>query len=224
MPTRFLLSLLLCLAMCGCSVVVNTEFVRPDQAGLVLGSSTEADLLRVEGAPQTETVTTVSYNGGDHPQFGWAKGAARRYDLLGYNVARRNNFTGQASGRTAQFLLADGRLYGWQYQSSDPAASTDFDETAAQTLLGPGDATRARLVALLGPPGGLRLYPLTSAPGMSVASWAFIGPNKATGKRVAKSVDILFGSDDRIVSYNARQADAPLPAPARTTVVPIIIR
>ena len=222
MPYRLLI--LISILTSGCSVVVNKEFTRPDQTGLKPGVSAEADVIAAEGTPDTEMVTTVRIVSTAAPGFAWAAHGARRYDILSYNFARRNNVDGNTVVQTAEFVLADGRLAGWHYQSSDPNHSTDFDEPAAQAMLSAKTATRSTLVSSLGPPGGLFVYPLTSSPGLTEETWEFVGNDRGTGKRVTKSVKVMFDATGRVATYDARQADTPLPVQAGPVIVPIIVR
>ncbi len=212
-------AILLTLSTAGC-VTLNTDFVRPENTHLVVGQSTEGDVIAAEGAPVTQRVTTAAARFPDRPGFNWAPGAARHYDNLYYTYAQRGS--GPAFIRAAEFLLADGRLCGWDYLSDDPTRSSDFDVPAAQRLLGLGKPSLSELVGVIGPASGTRVYPLTSSATIHQYNWNYLGLDKASGKRVEKTVQVLVGPDDKITTFYISQTDAPLPE-TRTTVIPIIL-
>ena len=215
---------LLALSISACSVTVNSDFTAPDKTNLIIGQSTERDVIQAEGPPQSQTITTRADHFAGRPKFNWALGGAKHYDILRYSYGQ-TILGGASSIRSANFLLADGRLAGWEFESDDPSQSTDFDVPQAQKLLASGTPDLATLQAAIGQPSGRLIYPLTMAPDVREMTWEYAGIDKSSGKRVVKTLAVLIGPDNKIVSYYVHQADAPLSvAQTRTVVVPIIVR
>ena len=199
---------------------VNADFTPPGKTSLALGRSTEQDVIAAEGAPQIQTISTRANRYPDRPLFDWAP--AKHYDVLRYSFGQA--VLGSASvSRQANFFLADGRLAGWTFISDSPAETTNFDVAAAQQLLATGHPTLAEVSAAIGPPSGHLVFPLTSAPTLRMEAWEYAGPDKPSGKRVTKSLNVLVGPDNRVVASYIHQEDTPLPV-SRTVVVPIIVR
>lgn len=107
-PARMLI-IFFALSIGGCASTANRDFRRPDQAGLILGQSTEQDTIAAEETPQSQTVTTLRNHYPEHPALDWARDGAKYYDILRYAFGQANGSNGSFQKR-ANFVFANGRL------------------------------------------------------------------------------------------------------------------
>jgi hypothetical protein len=150
---------------------------RPDQ--LVLGKTTYDEVVRRFGPPQAQgqslhndqTVRDVSYG-----QTGAPSDAA---------------VAGITPARAMGYYFVDDTLVGYEFISTFKADATDFDDAKAQQI-SPGTTTEAQVVALLGPPAGRCIFPLTRRAGERALVYMYgypRGDNQPVRKRLLVTVE-----------------------------------
>lgn len=136
-------SLLALVVLTGCA---GTKFVRPAEADLELGKTTEQQVLARLGKPFQEA-------------NGLSNGKAIR--TLGYAYA---SFGGQAKTQGVTpvhgltLVFHDGKLVSKAYMSNLKEDATDFDGSKAE-LIQPGKTTLAQINTMFGPAPGEAVYP-----------------------------------------------------------------
>lgn len=139
---RFALLTLTALLLAGCAG--GSHFVRPDEDALVLGKTTEQEIRQRMGEPRRygttlrngESMTTLSY---------------------GYAVAVP--YVDDVKTRAMGFYLLRGVLVGYEFTSSFEEDKTRFDDAKIPQIQR-GQTTRQEVIALLGQPGGIYVYPM----------------------------------------------------------------
>ena len=203
--------------MAGCTHTVGHDFTRPEQVGVVLGQTTEADILSRYGAPASRTSNTRSTVPAPVTQPGSFDAAPvpgvftflhYRYVLNQAPIAG-----GDLNQKGAVFTFWNGVLVAHDFTSSFATDSSDFDEIAAQTLLAPRKVTREEVIARLGNPGGRFIYPTTPAPGMERLHYSYQKFDMNSHQRRTKAMDIVFNAAGQMVDYRAASAANPF-APA----------
>jgi hypothetical protein len=127
----------------GCA---GRDFVRPPADSFSPGKTTEPEIRERFGEPYREG--TVVKNGETMKilSYAYASGAA---SLAG----------GLTPSRAQGFYFWRNALVGYEFTSSFPEDTTDFDPAKAQQIRN-GQTTEASVVTLLGPPPGAYRYPL----------------------------------------------------------------
>ncbi len=147
MLTRHIVSTILITvsALTGCA---GRNFLRPQPESLVLGKTSAKEILEKFGTPGGEGTATKN---------------ERLVRSVSYSYASSVGtplVEGVTPGRTMGFAFVDDVLVGYEFVSSFKDDHTDFDEAKAKEIK-KGEATRSRVVELLGPPHGLATWPLT---------------------------------------------------------------
>ena len=129
---------------------MGRDFARPDlEAGMRIGSTTEADVVALLGPPLARAETnsnTVATPLGPLP---------REQSTLTYRyVAGSQIGPRPLPVRMAVFGFRDGKLRAAYYASTFVADQRDFDIATAAALIARPGITRADLVNALGPPEG----------------------------------------------------------------------
>lgn len=128
------------------------DFVRPSAESLVLGKTTQDEILRQFGAP--ERVGTKIVN-------------ERRLDTLAYAFASTGGRALAESVTPARAMVLyflNGLLVGHEFASSYMKDHTDFDESRVKDIR-KGETRREQVIQMLGAPPGEYAWPLVRAQG-----------------------------------------------------------
>lgn len=130
--------------LAGCA---GTKFVRPADADLQLGKTTEQQVTAMLGKPMQEA-------------SGLANGKATRtltYAYASFGSEPKNK--GVTPVHAMSFVFHDGKLVGREYLSNRKEDATDFDHTKVPQIQA-GKTTLAQINALFGPAPGEAIHPV----------------------------------------------------------------
>jgi hypothetical protein len=133
-----------------------------DEASMrrVLGKTTYAEINGRFGSPYRES--TVIKNEKTLRMASYAYATAGGDPLA----------TGVTPARSIDFACLDQVLVSYQFVSSFKADHTDFDENKVPTIK-KGVTTRDEVVALLGPPTGMQIYPMVAGKDDTGLGWSY---------------------------------------------------
>ena len=126
----------------------GTNFVKPADNKLVLGSTTKAQIVAMLGEPNFK---------------GQRVSNGEQLELMTYAYATVGGepvFEGVTPARSIGFLLHNGVLVGKEYTSSFKSDNTYFDPDKARSIK--KGMTKSQVLALMGKPGGEYRYPAIS--------------------------------------------------------------
>lgn len=135
--------------LAGCA---GTKFVRPADADLQLGKTTEQQVLAAMGKPIQEA-------------SGLANGKATRtltYAYASFGSEPKNK--GVTPVHAMSLVFHDGKLVGKEYVSNLKADATDFDHTKVPQVQA-GKTTLAQVNAMFGPAPGEAIHPVIKQTG-----------------------------------------------------------
>jgi len=172
------------------------HFVRPASEALVLGKTTEQEVRQRMGGPYRhgtalrngETVTTLSY---------------------GYALAVP--YVDDVKTRAMGFYFLNGVLVGHEFTSSFDEDKTRFDDSKIGQIQ-QGQTTRQDVIALVGQPGGMYVYPLIKDKSALALVYLFIDSDRHPfGFTVRQTRKLLIVSIDSqgVVSDVQYTASAP---------------
>jgi hypothetical protein len=171
----FLILLVLSLMACAVS---GKDFVRPSGELLQLGKTTEKQVIAAMGDPKSTGQ-------------GQRRGKTGKHLMYSYGAASG----GEVLYRAAYFYFVDEVLAGYQFTSSFPDESTDFDITKLGDII-EGQSTRENLEAILGPPSGEAMYPFSEDPeGRRIQYWF-------KGSKVTKHAIIELDKNDVVQRFD----------------------
>lgn len=189
-------------------------FLSPKDVDLRLGQMTVAEALQRFGEPRVRTstadsATVVNVTPGDQ------RPAGMRPPRVAGLIQRLTYMHGTgATGRILFLAFWNDRLYFHNFVSSVENESTNFDEGKI-TQIRRGATTYGDLVALLGNPSGLGVYPAVANPGNRLAVYQFLQINRQNRTIQSKRFDVLIDSRDIVVEYILRAVDQPVPVTIR---------
>lgn len=143
-PLGRCLALVALLTLAGCA---GRDFTRATPDSLVLGKTTYAEIVAKFGTPYREGTMLKNNQMVKHISYAYSvAGGTPLHD-------------GVTPARAQAFYFADLVLVGHDFSSSFKDDHTDFPE-AKVTEIKKGETKEAAVVELLGPPGGLYVFPL----------------------------------------------------------------
>lgn len=137
------LLILFLLLVTGCA---GRDFDRPQPGDIVLGKTTQAEVLQRFGTPSRKGTETINGSVVETISYAYAAGGA---SLVG----------GVTPGRSQAFHFLNGVVVGTVFISSFAADSTDFDAAKANAIA-KGVTTRQQVLDLMGKPAGEYMYPM----------------------------------------------------------------
>jgi len=148
-----------------------------------LKRTTQGQVLATVGAP--ESISHTERNG-------------KRIERFQYSYYTAAGFAAGIGpvGRMASFFFVDGLLIGYLYTSSFPGDSTDF-LVESVSRIEKGKSTRGDVLALLGPPHGVVLFPLADGEGNSLIRYSYTGATGLMGSTGFVSKDALITLNDK---------------------------
>jgi hypothetical protein len=181
---KFIYTLLVTALLSACG---GTNFIRSDADPLVLGTTSQVDIVKRLGAPRTTANITKN---------------EVSIERTAYSYAEAIPFSTILSTRAMVFFFHDGLLVGYDYVSSfsgEKQASTIDDEKVKQ--LKKGDK-KERVSELLGVPSGEFMFPMTSPKGTTSVIYSFISTSRVPFlvgvKTISKNVTVTINSNGLI--------------------------
>jgi hypothetical protein len=197
------LSSVLSLATAACAVQRGHDFSRPDAQTVVLGLTTEPEIVARYGTPSRRTIYTVSTvlptptTGSEFR----AIPAAGTYSTLNYNFTNRLVFPIiQVDAKSAIFTFWEGKLVRYDFTSDFSSDSTNFNVEKVIPSLEARQATRETLTAALGPPTGRVIYPLIRSPGFEELIYSYVTYGSLHQVRT-KALNVILDQNGHIVDW-----------------------
>ena len=227
---KFAVVALLAAAGAGCAFKSGRDFVKPIDATLVMGKTTESDVLKLYGKPEKEA-THVSSGDEAQPNQGTPSEfagviVAGAYHSVTYEYMERQPpmAGGGIAVRDVNFVFLDGVLVSYNFVSNFPNDSSNFDETKFASLQ-KGKTTEPEMTALLGAPTGRAIYPGVRTRGNYKLIYSYVTYDPGVRKISNKVLVGLFGADGRLIDYqfNGGTSDAPAPQQGGGGYAPVFI-
>jgi hypothetical protein len=198
MNVRIAVAVGLVIALGACSQ--GRDFLRPSAEAPILGETTRADVIAQYGEPdqqpQRVAPATTTPGGAQVPD---TPGTTARLTYTYYT--REFPFVDGVFVRAVSFEFSNDTLVAYAFFSDFDVDSSNFDETKA-ALLKAGETSKSEATRLLGPPSGRAIYP--ELPGREKYVYAY-----GTEIRIDKAMELLFGSDDKLIEYRVMSATEP---------------
>lgn len=210
------------LSACG----IGRDFPPPTDADLRLGQTTIVEAVQRFGEPFRRTVVANSAAGVNTAASDERPAGLRPAAVEGVTQALGYVYVAD-SANTRSMLLTfwNDRLIFHNFVSSFANQSTDFDE-AKISQIRRGATTHSDLVALLGRPSGVGVYPVVAARGNRLVVYQFSQVNRQNHSVLYKRFEVLVDARDIVVDYYLRAVDQPAtvrdPAP-QPLVVPVFV-
>ncbi|MFA5121581.1 hypothetical protein [Zavarzinia sp.] len=230
-------SLLIFMAACLLGACARGQDVaRPTMASVVLGGSTEAQIVQAFGTPssrrqQVAPVPSAEQLAAVKSPFD-AVPAEGGYSRIEYEYSKPDGLDGTGGGtRVCFFAFMNDRLISYDWISGFADNSSQFDESRIASIKR-GATTKAQIVELLGEPTGQAIYPAVRDKGMLLLSYSYVGltPRQRllfdrSRQIVLSFLEVLIAPDGKVVDYRSRSETKPMPqAPASSpTFMPIFI-
>lgn len=222
---RGALTLLLAAAAAGCAPV-GKDFVRPTPATMQMGTTPQEIRARF-GEPRSER----SWARGDldlpkevGTPFGAPRVAGLMTELYYYyeNRAGAPAAPGVEPSRSVRYWFWGERLVGYQSSSSFKADSTVFDERKVAAIR-PWHSLRADVIATLGEPSGVRVFPLVPGDDLQVLTWFAFEYDTAARQSRARTLHVLVNNIGVVVDLRFDSASKPIPPPPAPAYTPVPI-
>lgn len=177
---------------------IGHDISRPLPPQIVLGKTSEADIVALYGQPQTEQRYSRSGKGISPSQPFEPDPSPGAY------VRKEYFFIEYAGGqlpeeRKAIFSFHDDVLIGYNYRSDFPADATRFDEGKVSQIVS-GRSTESDILRLFGEPSGRSVYPLISLQNYYVYSYSYRVLDVGKTERSVQ-LDVLFAPDGTVKEY-----------------------
>lgn len=215
---------LVVIAVGGCAPI-GRNFVRPEQALVAASTTTLAQVKERYGPPRTER----SWSRGDAElareagaPFGVARVSGTMHELYYYYEERfaEGVAPGVQPSRSARFWFFNGRLVGYISHSSFQADSTVFDESRVASIKA-WKSFRADVVAALGEPSGMRVYPMVRAEDLQVMTYYAFEFDRGSGQTRTKMLHILTDSIGVVRDIRYDSSAKPIPPVSVPSTVPV---
>jgi hypothetical protein len=207
-------------ALGGCADNLGRDFARPAADAFVLGRTTPSDISARYGEAQqrvatvlTEGVAPAAALPGAFPGA-WAPGNYAEITYFFSGKTKTFPLNAPRSVKILGFEFWNGVLVAYAFSSNFAGDSSNFDETN-RALLKNGQTSKSEAVRLFGPPSGRAVYPEAARTGDERYIYVY------SDARGDKRLELLFGSDDKLVDYRftdeetpryvARPSDIPFP-------------
>lgn len=222
----------LALLLAGCGAGKN--FTMPTKGSLQLGVTTLQQATAMLGDPVSKNRSTVAAietgTATPAPSIFTPVKLPGTYDNLIYayidTVGQQlvGSFAGVRPARTLHIEFLNGKLIGYSASSSFDNDSTNFDDSKVAQLER-GKTSQNDVTNLLGAPSGELMFPLISTPKGHVALYSYAEDNVTKRERATKFLAVYFDDGGIVRDFESTNATNPLPmpAPAATTIVPIVI-
>lgn len=179
----FLLVVVATLSACS----AGKSFNRADVSQLVLGGSTQEDVIAIMGKP------------------------VQRGEILRNNVTAKSLIYGFASttakplyegvtpAKSQRFYFYENKLVGYEYTSSFADDGTDFDGSKASQIV-ENESSVGDAIELFGAPQGRFVYPLTSERSNYAIAYLYIQTKGAFKPKVKNKVLVIEHDENQVVT------------------------
>ena len=214
-------------ALAAC-IPIGQDFRRPDEGNMHFNETTTAQVIGAYGDPRRQkawgrTDDVLASEVGSPQPFGAARATGTMREIYYYHQNRMGEGTasGVEASKSAYFWFFNDRLVGYLAHSSFLQDSTLFDDARARAIV-PWKSLREDVYRALGPPSGIRVFPLVAHEGQEVLTYfAFEfdrGANETRTKRLHILVNALGVVENTRFDSSAKPIPPPPPSPAVITV------
>lgn len=212
------------LLLLACAPPVGTDFVRPTPDTVALGATTETEVRARYGKPGTERAwarpgTPLAQEVG--APFGAARVSGTMSEL-DYYFADRNGAAaapGVSPSKSVKFWFYNGRLAGWKSHSSFKADSSAFDGARVPEIQA-WKTLRGDLIRVLGPPSGVRMFPMVLGEDQQMLTWFSFEFDLASHQSRARTLDVLVNGLGVVLDVRYDASSKPIALPPAPTYVP----
>lgn len=202
------------LLLCGC-VPIGRDFVRPTASSVELGATTPREVRARLGEPRSERSWAredLELAKEVGTPFGAPRVPGSMTELYYYFEDRAGAAAspGVDPSRSARYWFWNGRLVGWLSSSSFKSDSTAFDDAKAAAIK-PWQSLRAELVAALGEPSGIRIFPLAPNEDLRVLTWFAFEWDAAARQSRTRTLHVLVNGLGVVVDRRYDSASKPIP-------------
>lgn len=228
---RAVFAVSLALVLSSCVIPVGNDFAKPDPARLVLGQTTHADILAIDGLPTREATGTTTETNAPNPSVqktlfdaAFFTGSVVNMLYQRYESVSPIIQSGIVQSKSLRLFLWNDHLIFFNFLSTYPEESTDFDESKT-ALLKKGETTKDDAVKIFGPPTGRAIYPAIQVPGDELFQYQYVAVDRATRLVHSKLLSLIFDAKGQLADFRFSSAANPLPpAPSPSpAIIPIII-
>ena len=223
----FLLGALLA-QLSGCAPPIGHDFVRPTPESVTLGATTEDEVRARYGKPHTERSwgrqqAELAREVGT-TLFGAARVSGTMSELYYYYSDRAGVAAtqGVTPSKSVMFWFYNGRLSGWQSSSSFRADSSSFDEKNVPQIQA-WKSLRGDLISLLGPPSGMRMYPMVPGEDQQELTWYVYENDSSTRQTRIRRLSVLINGLGVVLDSRYEGSAKPIPPPPAPAYTPVPI-
>jgi hypothetical protein len=191
--------------LAGCASTEGRDFKNPGLGVLTIGRTSPPDVRAVYGEPFSQSISSGASE--LPPVFQPFKNMALltgNRENLKYFYKRGPNY------KSFTLLFVDGKLADYALRGNFPELSTDFDETKVPLLI-KGKTKKSEVIALLGPPSGVSIFPAIPNRDETDFHYFYEGPTAPT--KAYKSLDMGFDGDDTLLNFNFQKFSGPIVHP-----------
>jgi outer membrane protein assembly factor BamE (lipoprotein component of BamABCDE complex) len=213
------------LVLPGCSTTHGRDFIDvPVATAIVPGVSTQADVIKLLGEPQTQSADTYRKDSSGKDLGSPLIVHSMLYFFSTNDISQPGTEPGVFGRRSMNFSIVNGVVAGMRRSSSFKTDSTEFDVSKLNQIK-KGSTTFSEVIALIGKPSGTAVYPLAAEPGGQILLYLYNRFNVTTNTSDLKSLSVQVGSDQRVVDFNMQQETNKHPVARTPTpiVIPIYI-
>ena len=227
MSWRSLLGALALVPALSACIPVGQDFRRPDEDHMRFNETTPAEVIGGYGGPlrqkswgRTDDVLASELSS---PQpFGAARASGTMREIYYYHQNRmaEGTATGVEASKSVYFWFFNDRLVGYLAHSSFLQDSTLFDEAGARAIV-PWKSLRDDVLRSLGPPSGIRVYPLVAHEGQEVLTYFAFEFDRRSNETRVKRLHILVNALGVVENTRFDSSAKPIPPPPPSPVITV---
>ena len=192
--------------LAGCVPTEGRDFKSPDLKLLMAAGTSPSEVRALYGEPFSQSINS------GHSQLPPGLKTPDNIALLtGSRENIRYRYQRGLNSKSFTLLFVDGKLADYAVHGNFPDLSTDFDETKVPLLV-KGKTKKSEVIALLGPPSGVSVFPAISERNETVFHYSYSEPTPPS--RVSdKHLDARFDSNDTLLDFNFQKDSGPIIRP-----------
>jgi len=210
-------------------VPIGQDFRRPDEGNMLFGETTPQEVTGAYGNPRRQkswgrTDDVLASELSSPQPFGAARGTGTMRELYYYHQNRMADATasGVEASKSVYFWFFNDRLVGYLAHSSFLDDSTLFDEAKARAIV-PWKSLRDDVFRSLGPPSGIRVYPLVAREGQEVLTYFAFEFDRGSNETRVKRLHVLVNALGVVENTRFDSSAKPIPPPPVSPVITVPI-
>jgi hypothetical protein len=203
---RFAPLFLAVIFLAGCVSTEGRDFKSPDLKLLMVGGTSPTDVRTLYGEPFSQSI-----NSGPSQLPPVLKTPNNIALLTGSRESIRYYYKRGLNSKSFTLLFVDGKLADYAVHGNFPELSTDFDETKVPLLI-KGKTQKSEVIALLGLPSGVSVFPAISERNETMFHYSYSEPTLPS-RLSYKRLDVRFDSNDTLLDFNFQKDSGPIIRP-----------